>query len=182
MQILIQPDHVYRVDFRRVKEPSLEFNSNQMTMIIPEAANPDEAVNKHMDWIAQVHASIIHALHEAKKKDLKSKTQEVFRQQVWDYAEKCSAELGVDFYKIKFKKMDEKWASCDTHGNLTVNTLMKQLPDYLIEYVIFHEIVHRVEMNHGKNFWKIMRQKYPDHGSIDLELFVYWLMVEKVIG
>ena len=130
----------------------------------------------------RVHANVLHALHEAEKKDLGKRTQDEFRKLVWDYAEKRSTELGVDFYKIKFKKLAETWASCDTRGNLTVNTLMKRLPDELIEYVICHEIVHRREMNHGKNFWRLMKQKYPDHGSIDMELFVYWLMVERIVG
>ena len=180
--IHIKPDHNYRAEMRRVKVPSLEFNSGQMTLILPEAANPDEALKKNIRWIGQVHARVMHALQEARKKDLRKRSQEEFRQLVWDYAEKCSTELGVDFYKIRFKKLHEKWASCDTAGNLTVNTLLKRLPDHLVEYVIYHEIVHRLEMNHGKNFWKHMAAKYPDRGRMDMELFVYWLMVEGVVG
>ena len=167
LQILIQPDHKYRVEFRKIKEPFLEFNSGQMTMILPEAANPDEAVQKHIDWIGKIHANVLYALQEAEKKDMMKRTQEEFRKLVWDYAEKAATELGVDFYKIKFKKLHEKWASCDTHGNLTVNTLMKRLPDELVEYVIFHEIVHRKEMNHdfGTSNSKARRPFIPPASS-----------------
>lgn len=180
--IHIEPDYNYRAEMRRVKAPELQFDSGQMTMILPEAASPGEALNRNIEWIGGVHARVMHALRQAERTELKKRSQEEFRQLVWGYAQGCAAELGVDFYKIKFKKLHEKWASCDTHGNLTVNTLMKRLPDNLIEYVIYHEIIHRIEMNHGKNFWKIMRRKYPDHWRIDMELFVYWLMVERIIG
>ncbi len=178
--IQIKPDHQYRVDMRRVKEPVLEFNSGQMTLILPEAANQDEAVKKHLAWISKVHGNVLYSLQQAEAKTLEKRTQENFRQYVWELAEVYSTELGVDFYKIRFKKLHDKWASCDTGGNLTVNTLLKKLPDELIEFVIFHEVVHRLEMNHGKNFWKLIRQKYPDHKKFDMELFVYWLMVEKI--
>ncbi|MCK5038151.1 MAG: M48 family metallopeptidase [Thermoplasmata archaeon] len=178
--IQIKPDHQYRVELRKIKEPVLEFNSGQMTMILPKAANQDEAVKKHIAWISKVHGNVLYSLQQAEERTLEKRKQADFRQLVWEYAEAYSHELGVDFYKIKFKKLDEKWASCDTRGNLTVNTLLKKLPDELIEFVIFHEIVHRLEMNHGKNFWKLIKQKYPDHKSIDMELFVYWLMVERI--
>lgn len=38
--------------------------------------------------------------------------------------------------------MKTKWASFSPKNNLTINKLMKYLPDDLIEYVIFHEISH----------------------------------------
>lgn len=180
--IHIKPDHQYRVESRRVKEPFLEFHSGQMTMILPEGANQDETVKKHIAWISKVHGNVVYSLQKAEAKTLEKRKQADFRQLVWEFAEAFSNELGVDFYKIKFKKMHERWASCDSRGNLTVNTLLKKLPDELIEFVIFHEVVHRLEMNHGKDFWRLIKQKYPDHKRFDMELFVYWLMVEKITG
>jgi len=149
-------------------------------MILPEGANQEEVVKKNIVWIGKTHASVMHSLQQAEMKTLEKREQADFRQLVWEFAEASSKELGVGFYKIRFKKLHERWASCDTGGDLTVNTLLKKLPDELIEFVIFHEIVHRLEMNHGKNFWKLIKQRYPDHKRIDMELFVYWLMVEKI--
>ncbi|GEM_PF-1258443 len=176
--IHINPDYNYRVEFRRINNPSLEFNSGQMTIVLPKGAKPDDVIQKYKSWIEQVHSSIQCALEVAKKMNLENRAQPQFRQLVWQLAEKYSVELGVNFYKIYFKKMDKKWASCGTDGNLTFNTLMKRLPENLIEYVVFHEITHRKEMNHGKYFWRIVSNKYPAHKRMEMNLFVYWLLVK----
>jgi len=178
--IHIDPDYDYKVEFRSVKEPSLEFDSGQMTMVLPKEGRPNEAVQKHSPWIGRIHSNVQRALNAARKRELENRTQVQLRKLVWSLAGEFSAELGVDFYKIRFKRMDGKWGSCGTDGNLTFNTLLKRLPGNLIEYVVFHEVAHRRQMNHGKDFWGIVSGKYPAHKRMEMNLFVYWLLVKKV--
>ena len=173
-------DSEYRVDFRKVKSPSVEFDSGRMTIVLPKRARPEDSVQEFSSWIGSVHAGILRALDAAKKRELEGRSQAEFRQLVWKFAEEHSKTLGVDFYKIYFKKESEKWASCGSDGNITVNTLMRQLPEKLIDYVIFHEVAHRREMSHNKDFWRIVAKRYPERQRIDVELFVYWLIVNKM--
>ena len=81
--------------------------------------------------------------------------------------------------KIYFRKMKTKWASCSAKRNLTINTLMKYLPDYLIKYVIFHEIAHLKEKRHNDEFWKIVSKKFVNYQKLERDLFVYWFQVAK---
>ncbi len=178
--IHIEPDHDYRVEFHRVKNPALEFNSGQMTIILPKGSRPNDVIQKYKNWIGWVHSNIMCALEAAENRDLEKRTQQQFRELVWRLAEDYSRELNVDFYKIRFKKMNEKWGSCGSDGNLTFNTLMRQLPENLIEYIVFHEITHRREMNHGKHFRRMMVDRFPAHKNMEMDLFIYWLLVKKV--
>ena len=75
--------------------------------------------------------------------------------------------------------MKTKWASCSKKRNLTINTLMKFLPDYLIEYIIFHEIAHLKERKHNENFWKIVSRKFKNYEEMEKELFIYWFLIWK---
>jgi len=55
--------------------------------------------------------------------------------------------------------MKTKWASHSRNSNLTINTLMKYLPEDLIHYITYHEIAHAIERKHNENFWDIINKK-----------------------
>jgi len=78
------------------------------------------------------------------------------------------------------KKMKTEWGSYSTKGNLTINTLLKYLPNKLIEYVILHEMTHSQERKHNERFWKIISKKIKEHQKREKDLLVYWFLVQKL--
>jgi predicted metal-dependent hydrolase len=60
------------------------------------------------------------------------------------------------------REMRRKWASISTEGRLTLNTELIGLPKELGEFVIVHELVHRLAPNHGKVFKSFMHAYLPD--------------------
>jgi hypothetical protein len=75
--------------------------------------------------------------------------------------------------------MRTKWASLSSAKNLTVNRLMKHLPEYLIRYVIFHELAHIIEKRHNEKFWEIISRKFKNYQKMEREMFIYWFLVSK---
>ena len=179
-RIKVGKDSEYRVEFAKANKPHVEFDSGQMTIFLPRRARPEDSVQEFAPWISRVHAGIARALADARRRELDDRSQAEFRQLVWRFAEEHSKALGVGFYKIRFKKETEKWASCGSDGDITVNTLMRRLPERLVDFVIFHEVAHRRQMGHGKEFWRIVAKRYPDRERYDVELFAYWLLVNKI--
>ena len=37
------------------------------------------------------------------------------------------------------------------------------MPPEILDYVVVHELAHRKEMNHSRDFWKIVEQVLPDY-------------------
>ena len=37
------------------------------------------------------------------------------------------------------------------------------MPMDLLDYVVVHELAHRREMNHSKDFWRIVEEVLPDY-------------------
>ncbi|MBV9045913.1 MAG: M48 family metallopeptidase, partial [Alphaproteobacteria bacterium] len=35
-------------------------------------------------------------------------------------------------------------------------------PEFVLDYVVAHEVAHLREMNHGPRFWKLVRSIVPD--------------------
>ena len=68
-------------------------------------------------------------------------------------------EVWLKYNKLNIRNMTSQWGSCcKAKGTISLNTQLMRLPDHLINYVIFHELAHLVESNHGKHFHKIVDQ------------------------
>ena len=48
-----------------------------------------------------------------------------------------------------------------TDGEIRVSDKIKNWPDWVVDYVIAHELLHRKHPNHSAAFWNELRQAYP---------------------
>ena len=71
--------------------------------------------------------------------------------------------MGVDYGRITIREQKTRWGSCSSKGNLNFNWKLVLLAPELLDYVVVHELAHRREMNHSKNFWKIVEAELPDY-------------------
>ena len=49
------------------------------------------------------------------------------------------------------------------NGNLNFNWLLILAPPEVLDYVVVHELCHRMEMNHSQAFWKEVEKILPDY-------------------
>jgi predicted metal-dependent hydrolase len=171
----------YEVIHRKVKNARLEIKSDKIRLIMPmNHFNTDEIIKNHEKWIYKKVVLIKHFQSEAEKRKLKfDLSEEDFKTMVKELILEFTRDLGVDFNKVFFKKMRSRWGSCSSRKNLNINKYLRFLPNPLIEYVVYHEVAHLVEMSHNKTFWNIISFKYPDYKDIEDELLVYWLCIKK---
>ncbi len=64
--------------------------------------------------------------------------------------------------KIKWvTNQNTLWGSCSfDDGVVRVSSRLVNVPDWVLDYVILHEITHLVEPNHGPEFLRLM-ERYP---------------------
>src|SRR5450755_417022 len=67
-----------------------------------------------------------------------------------------AARIGVQPGRVQMRAMYQKWGSCSSRGNITLNTALCHVPLELAEYVVLHELVHLRVFNHGKEFKALM--------------------------
>lgn len=120
------------------------------------------------------------ALEEAQTKNLNlDRTEKELRNLIQTLAKNYQTQLNTKINKIYFKKMKTKWASHSHNGNLTINTLMKYLPEDLIKYVTYHEITHSIERKHNEKFWSLVNRRFSDANIKERNLFSYWFLIQK---
>lgn len=98
-------------------------------------------------------------LTEAELKVLKMQAEEVFPARAAFYAGK----MGISYGRITIRRQKSRWGSCSQSGNLNFNCLLMLAPPGVVDYVIVHELCHRIEMNHSPRFWKLVGEVYPDY-------------------
>ncbi len=61
--------------------------------------------------------------------------------------------------------MESRLGSCTTggptDGHIRISEKIKSWPDWVIDYVIAHELVHRLHPNHSPAFWETLGNGYP---------------------
>lgn len=62
---------------------------------------------------------------------------------------------------IKIRQYSARWGSCNSRGELSFNYLMMMMPDYVIDYVVVHELCHLQFLNHSTDFWQLVDKHFP---------------------
>lgn len=55
----------------------------------------------------------------------------------------------------------KRWGSCSTdEGTIRISSVLRGMPDYVVDAVILHELVHLLHPHHDAAFWATLR-RYP---------------------
>jgi len=65
--------------------------------------------------------------------------------------------------EVRLKYNHSSWGSCSSTGNINLSTRLLFAPAGVIDYVIIHELAHRLEFNHSPRFWHIVQQAMPHY-------------------
>ncbi|MBO7471890.1 MAG: M48 family metallopeptidase [Bacteroidaceae bacterium] len=62
-------------------------------------------------------------------------------------------ERGIDVKGVRVSSAKGRWGSCSSRGSINLSLYLILLPRHLQDYVLQHELTHRLEMNHSPRFW-----------------------------
>jgi predicted metal-dependent hydrolase len=76
-------------------------------------------------------------------------------------SERYGAQLGVQPKSIKVKNYKARWGSCAASGDISFNWRTIIAPHRIVDYVVIHELCHRLEHNHSPRYWRHVENVYP---------------------
>lgn len=76
---------------------------------------------------------------------------------VQHYARALKVEVG----RITLRDTASRWGSCSARGDLSFSWRLILAPPLVLDYLAAHEVAHRLEMNHGPRYWRLVEEVCP---------------------
>ena len=127
---------------------------------------PDERENLRLHvsdtFIEIYYPKNLPVTHKGVQGAIKRAMEHTWRIEAHEYLPARLKELAQKF-NFKYSNLTIKntrsfWGSCATNNSITLSLHLMHLPDYLIDYVLLHELCHTIHKNHAKGFWDLLNK------------------------
>jgi predicted metal-dependent hydrolase len=81
--------------------------------------------------------------------------------------------FGFSYRAVRFHRQFRRWGSCSTLRNINLSHRLIGAPSHLTDYIIIHELAHLQHLNHGKEFWALVRGAGMNPASARHEITLY---------
>lgn len=71
--------------------------------------------------------------------------------------------IGAVYSSLTISDAKARWGSCGTKQSININWRIMMCPQFVMDYVIVHELSHLQFKNHSKDFWKRVETIMPDY-------------------
>ena len=85
-----------------------------------------------------------------------------------------AARFGLTVTRVSVRNQRWRWGSCSRQGHICLNWRLVDMPEWVRDYVLIHELMHLRRMDHSPAFWKLVAVACPDY-----EKARQWLRAHK---
>ncbi|WP_125152679.1 M48 family metallopeptidase [Clostridium rectalis] len=78
--------------------------------------------------------------------------------------------VGVKYNNYRIKEQKTRLGSCSSKKNLNFNWRIILAPEWIMDYIIIHELCHIKQMNHSKLFWKEVEKYMSEYNEA-----IFWI-------
>ncbi|WP_341988108.1 SprT family zinc-dependent metalloprotease [Azorhizobium sp. AG788] len=78
-----------------------------------------------------------------------------------------AASMKVEIGRITLRDTASRWGSCSSQGDLSFSWRMILAPAFVLDYLAAHEVCHRLEMNHGPRYWRLVESIFPERRTAE---------------
>jgi hypothetical protein len=128
--------------------------SGRTVVLIPAAFTPAE----ERRWVAQMVAKL-QTREERRRRSMGGDAELMARARALsavhlDGAAEPASVRWVD-------NQQRRWGSCTpADGSIRLSSRLRTMPDYVVDYVLVHELAHLLEAGHDARFWALVA-RYP---------------------
>lgn len=136
---------------------------------IPRRGSRREAAlfyDQQRDWVAGQQRRVA-AVRERIPQDLPEDEQRALqaraRRELPARLLELAAAAGLTVLRVSVRNQRHRWGSCSSSGLISLNWRLVTMPDWVRDYVLYHELMHLKRMDHSPAFWNLVAQVCPDY-------------------
>lgn len=87
--------------------------------------------------------------------------RELARRELPQRVRALATQYGFQVVRVTVRNQRTRWGSCSRHGAISLNWRLVQVPDWVCDYIILHELAHLRQLNHSERFWDEVARLCP---------------------
>ena len=115
----------------------------------------NKVVVNHLSKTIRARRDLLDAV--VQEKWLKS----VARKHIAERAAALSEALLLPYNKLFIRSQKRKWGNCSPEKNISINWRVIKAPEFVIDYIVIHELCHTIIMKHTVRFQTLLRSHCP---------------------
>lgn len=112
-------------------------------------------------WHDDMHLTV-----QIARRDLSAAVRDYLRknakQELAARAEAMSMQIGRPFRRLTVRDTHSRWGSCSCQGDLSFSWRLIMAPEYVLDYMVAHEVAHLAHMDHSPRFWRLVEDLAGD--------------------
>jgi predicted metal-dependent hydrolase len=163
------PLEFYYVRHRRARRYVVRVDGDgRVRVTIPRGGSRREAdafAERQADWIR----SRVEEYREARSarpeptSDEKRRLRAIARATLAPRLLELAASHGLVVTRVSIRDQRNRWGSCGRDGHICLNWRLVQMPDWVRDYVLIHELMHLRRMDHSPKYWRLVEDACPEY-------------------
>ena len=158
------PLEFYYVRHRRARRYVLRVDlDGRVRVTIPRGGSRREAdafVKRQADWIRRQRARPAAFAHTPQ--DL-VRLRQLARHVLPPRLLELAARHDLAVARVSVRNQRSRWGSCGPDGHISLNWRLVQMPEWVRDYVLIHELMHLRRMDHSPDYWAHVAAAYPEY-------------------
>ncbi|MBR6412442.1 MAG: M48 family metallopeptidase [Alphaproteobacteria bacterium] len=164
-------DHQDWIDKQKARlKPALSFSDGQEISVLGQQLQIRHIPDAH--FATHIEGNELHVSGDSAF--LNRRVTDFVRAQTLSYIHQKAPELatriGKKINRISLKDTTSRWGSCSGKKNLNFCWRLGLAPQFVLDYIIAHEVAHLAEMNHGPRFWRVVSQLTDERSTAEIWL------------
>lgn len=137
---------------RRRRTVSAYRDGERVVVLIPDRFSPAE----ENEWVDRMLARL------AARHGRTARSDQELADRARQLADRYLAEYDLSPVSVRWvSNQRSRWGSCTPEdGTIRISERLRAMPEWVLDYVVLHELVHLIVPTHGSYFWALVG-RYP---------------------